>query len=83
MSRYDAASGQSRIDYYGGMVKTYQLKNYGQYGTSLKIAPVTTEEDLNVNQCLQVNGTNELSIQTQSVLPNLTGFECIGKLNFK
>lgn len=79
-NRYDRQSGQSRIDYYGGMVKTYQLKNFGQYGTSLKIAPVTTEDILNVNECLQVNGTEEMSIEVQSILPELTGFECIGNL---
>lgn len=69
---------QSRIDYYGGMVKTYQLGNSGEFGSSLKIAPVTTEEELNANTCLQVNGTNEFSIEPQSVLPSLEGFKRIG-----
>lgn len=77
--RFDAPSGESRIDYYGGMVKTYQLKSYGLYGTSLKLAPVTTEDELNVNECLQINGTEEMNIEIQSVLPDLTGFECIGE----
>lgn len=75
---YDSPSKQSRIDYYGGMVKTYQLGSTGQYGTSLKIAPVTTETELNAITCLQVNGSSDVSIEPQSVLPSLVGFECIG-----
>lgn len=75
--RYDAPNKKSRIDYYGDMVKTYQLADK-KYGTSLKIAPVTTEEALNIRTCLQVNGTNEDKIEPQSVLPSLINFECAG-----
>ncbi|KAK4885932.1 hypothetical protein RN001_002203 [Aquatica leii] len=75
---FDLASKQSRIDYYGGMVKTYQLRNNGAYGTSLKIAPVTTETELNSQTCLQVNGSREVTIEPQSVLPSLEGFTCVG-----
>lgn len=75
---YDAASKQSRIDYYGDMVKTYQLGSLGPYGASLKIAPITTENELNARTCLQVNGTDDYSIKPQSILPSLIGFECIG-----
>lgn len=75
---YDKPSGQSRIDYYGGMVKTYQLNHYGNYGTSLKVAPVTTDESLNKVTCLQVNGTAEYRIQPQTILPNCTDFQLAG-----
>lgn len=75
---YDAKNGQSRIDYYGGMVKTYQLSGVTKYGTSLKVAPITTEQELNSNKCLQVNGSVEAKIEPQSVLPSLVDFECIG-----
>lgn len=75
---YDLPSSRSRIDYYGGMVKTFQLTKSGQYGTSLKIAPVTTETELNSKTCLQVNGTVDIRIEPQSVLPNLDEFKCIG-----
>lgn len=61
------------------MVKTYQLRKPGSFGSSIKVAPVTTEEELNVNECLLVNGTRDLSIDIQSILPELTGFECIGQ----
>ncbi|KAF7277901.1 hypothetical protein GWI33_009153 [Rhynchophorus ferrugineus] len=74
---YDGPNNQSRIDYYGDMVKTYQLGKEG-YGTSLKIAPVTTEDVTNSITCLQVNGTSEERINSQTVLPDLTGFEYLG-----
>nr|BAF94153.1 26,29 kDa proteinase-like cysteine protease [Plautia stali] len=76
---YDATNGRSRIDYYNGMVKTYQISDKGKYGTSLKLAPMTTEDQLNVETCFKVDGTIEDKIQAQAILPDLTGFQCIGK----
>ncbi|XP_044264589.1 digestive cysteine proteinase 1 [Tribolium madens] len=76
---YDGSSKRSRIDYYGDMVKTYQLSSSGPYGTSLKIAPVTTETETNSRTCLQVNGTEDITIEPQSILPDLTNFECTGE----
>ncbi|XP_063905776.1 digestive cysteine proteinase 1 [Zophobas morio] len=76
---YDGPSKQSRIDYYGDMVKTYQLSTTGSYGTSLKIAPVTTEAEKNAKTCLQVNGTQDYHIKPQIILPDLTNFECTGE----
>lgn len=75
---YDEPTGRSRIDYYGGMVKTYQLKHDGEYGASLKIAPVTTADDLNKLTCLQVNGTSDYSIQPQAILPDCKDFTLAG-----
>lgn len=61
------------------MVKTYQLSKVGEYGTSLKIAPVTTEKVTNEDTCLQVNGSAILSIRPQSILPLLSEFKvCTG-----
>ncbi|XP_044742976.1 digestive cysteine proteinase 1 [Chrysoperla carnea] len=76
---YDGVSKASRIDYYGGMVKTYQLAKENDYGVSIKIAPITTEEQLNSITCLQVNGTGENPITPQNVLPDLRGFTCVGE----
>ncbi|XP_020293033.1 digestive cysteine proteinase 1 [Pseudomyrmex gracilis] len=76
---YDGNSGRSRIDYYGGMVETYQLSDRGLYGSSIKVAPVTTETFTNVNMCLEVNGTSDMKIQTQSIVPDTSGMECIGE----
>lgn len=76
---YDAKSGNSRIDYYGGMVKTYQLSGEGPYGTSIKVAPITTETDMNKQTCLQVNGTGEMKIRPQTIIPDTVGMECIGE----
>lgn len=77
---FDSNNGKSRIDYYGGMVKTYQLSAaaYRQYGTSIKLAPVTTEKELNKETCLQVNGTKNEEITIQTVLPDMTDFSYVG-----
>lgn len=57
------------------MVKTYQLSNAGENGISLKVAPITTETDLNKDTCLQVNGTNDSKIRPQTIIPDATGME--------
>jgi C1A family cysteine protease len=75
---YNGKAGSSRIDYYGGMVKTYQLSRMGSYGSSLKIAPVTTETQENVQTCLQVNGSLEMKIKPQSIIPDTFEFQCKG-----
>ncbi|XP_065226229.1 digestive cysteine proteinase 1 [Planococcus citri] len=76
---YDADNSVSRVDYYGGMVKTYQLTKQGSYGTMLKIAPITTEDETNAVTCLQVNGSAEIGvISPQNVLPDLKSYELIG-----
>lgn len=76
---FDGVTNRSRIDYYGGMVKTYQLRHTGPYGTSLKIAPVTTDEVPNKITCLQVNGTTDNTIDPQAILPDVRSFEWTGK----
>lgn len=57
------------------MVETYQLSDRGLYGSSIKVAPVTTETFTNVNMCLEVNGTSDMKIQTQSIVPDTSGME--------
>lgn len=75
---YDENNGRSRIDYYGGMVKTYQLTKKGNFGSSLKVAPVTTQQALNKVTCLEVNGTADNTIEVQSVLPMAKEFKLAG-----
>lgn len=77
---YDKLTNRSRIDYYGGTVKTYQLSHEGEYGASLKVAPVTTNEILNKVTCLQVNGTADNRIGPQSILPEVREFQLAGKI---
>lgn len=74
---YDKNTKRSRIDYYGGMVKTYQLANENRYGTSLKIAPVTTSSELNKETCLMVNGSAENVVEMQAILPDAKNFALI------
>jgi hypothetical protein len=39
----DMANKKSRVDYYGGMDKTFQRADMGQYGTMFKLVPETSE----------------------------------------
>lgn len=75
---FDKHTGRSRIDYYGGTVKTYQLSREGSYGTSLKVAPVTTDDVPNKITCLQVNGTQDQKVDPQSILPDCSNFTLVG-----
>lgn len=77
---YDKTNGRSRVDYYGGMVKTYQLTKQGDYGVSLKLAPVTTQNQMNKETCLQVNGSASYKIDVQGILPYVRDFQLLGKL---
>ncbi|KAK0180964.1 hypothetical protein PV327_003290 [Microctonus hyperodae] len=76
---YDGNAGSSRIDYYGGMVKTFQLRHDGLHGSSIKVAPITTQSVLNQDTCLKVEGDGEMVIQPQTILPDTHGMECIGE----
>lgn len=81
---YDAEVGKSRIDYYNGMDKTYQLPSEGgPYGTMLKIIPMTDEHVKNQINCFAVNGSQEAPVKIQSILPDLTGFSHIGEVEWK
>lgn len=57
------------------MVKTYQLGQKGSYGSSIKIAPITTEEVQNADTCLEVPGSAEQTIDPQTVLPDISHFQ--------
>ncbi|XP_034942712.1 digestive cysteine proteinase 1 [Chelonus insularis] len=76
---YDEEAGSSRIDYYGDMVKTFQLGSNGRYGSSIKIAPITTESETNKLTCLKVDGDGEMQVKPQSILPDTHEMECIGE----
>ncbi|CAI6376268.1 unnamed protein product [Macrosiphum euphorbiae] len=76
---YDSESNNSRIDYYNGIEKTYQLSNRGSFGSYLKTVPVTTETGTNTLKCLEVNGTDEFHILPQSTLPDLSDYRLISE----
>ena len=58
-----------------GQVCTYQLATQQPSGVSYKITPETTEEELNVMKCFQVNGTKDEPVSPQGTLPDLQGFQ--------
>lgn len=74
----DLEAGKSRIDYYGGMMKTYQFANEGPFGSAKKIAPLTTETVQNQNSCFGVYGDADEPVQPESVLPDISDFKLIG-----
>jgi len=72
---FDLPLKSSRIDYYHGQVSTYQLGAEQASGTSYKITPETTELELNVMKCFQVNGTKNETVRPQGSLPDTQGFQ--------
>ncbi|KAL5022008.1 hypothetical protein ScPMuIL_001163 [Solemya velum] len=68
---YDSINKRSRTDFYGGMVTTIQRADVN---IGYKIAPMTTYNVKNQKTCFQNNGTENVTIEIQSLLPNLTGF---------
>jgi len=73
---YDEDAGKSRIDYYDGLDKTFQLANENKL---VKIVPMTTETVWNQRNCFAASGTSAEPVQVQSILPDLTGFNLLGQ----
>lgn len=82
---YDMEQYASRIDYYDGMVSTVQLapSSTNDFGTGIKIAPLSDEHVQNVKTCFWMNGTSDAPVGIQSILPELTAFSFIGKASWK
>ncbi|KAL4629415.1 digestive cysteine proteinase 1-like [Arapaima gigas] len=79
---YDLQGARSRIDYYHGQVSTYQLGQEKPWGLSYKITPETTETEVNVMKCFQLNGTKQEPVVPQGAVPNVDGFQFIRKEYF-
>jgi len=76
----DLKNKKSRIDYYGGMVKTFQRGDIGDFGAMVKIVPMTNEVVTNQMNCFQINGSSpEEQVEPQSMLPSLDGFYHLGQ----
>lgn len=76
---FDGNAGNSRIDYYGGTAKTFQLSNWPtNKGSNVKIVPVTTEEELNKITCMKTEGSSPGDTTPQSILPDISNFTCLG-----
>ncbi len=76
---FDASNaGKARVDFYGGMDKTFQRGDVGPYGTAFKLVPMTDEHIRNQINCFVVNGSRDEPIRPLSVLPNLDEFVMIG-----
>jgi len=71
----DLDQKKSRIDYYGGMVKTFQR---GDLDTTAKIIPMTNEVVVNKIDCFKVDGNDLFRVEAQSILPDISEFELVG-----
>ena len=71
----DLAHGKSRIDYYGNTDRTYQRADIGEFGLMFKLVPMTNEEVTNQINCFEVKGSKDSPVTTQSILPNMEGFQ--------
>ena len=68
---FDEGSGNSRIDYYDGMDKTFQLTKNGEFGKMLKIVPMTDETVFNQINCFAVSGSETDPVQVKKTLQSL------------
>lgn len=73
---YDVDQSASRIDYYDGMETTIQLAptSSKDFGTGIKIAPMTDEVQTNVRTCFWINGTKENPVEIQRAIPDTSEF---------
>lgn len=74
----DLGSGRSRVDYYGGVVKTFQRADLGDFGAMVKVLPVTTEVVVNKISCFLVDGGADMPVTPQSILPDISDFQLVG-----
>ncbi|XP_013412168.1 digestive cysteine proteinase 2-like [Lingula anatina] len=74
---FDAAATKSKIEMYNGLTVSIMRGDVGPYGSSFKIAYMTTDTVMNKKSCFQVNGTSDSPVKSQSILPDLTGFQLI------
>ena len=66
-----------KVPLFLGLDKTFQRTDVKPYGASYRICPETTETQLNVMSCFEVNGTKDATVAIQTVLPDLTNFEVL------
>jgi len=75
----DLDQDKSRIDYYNGMVRTFQRGDLKSHGTSVKIIPMTNEVVVNKIDCFQVDGDEDNAVTAQTILPDISSFQLLGK----
>ena len=61
------------------MDETIQRADVKPYGASYRVCPETTETQLNVMSCFEVNGTKDAAVAIQTVLPDLTNFKVLAE----
>ncbi|XP_048582580.1 uncharacterized protein LOC5516093 [Nematostella vectensis] len=81
---YSGLHGMSRIDYYGGMDRTYQRGDLGKYGYACKIVPEFSERTgRTFKGCLHRRGNSNFQIKAQSIIPSPKFFKFKGHEDFR
>ncbi|RNA25462.1 digestive cysteine ase 1 [Brachionus plicatilis] len=82
---YDIVQSASRIDYNGDMETTIQLAptSSKDYGTGIKISPMTDEVQTNVCTCFWLNRTKDAPVEMQRAIPDTSDFTFIGAATWK
>jgi C1A family cysteine protease len=72
----NANNTQSRVDYYDGVMATYQLQHPAEFGVMRKVIWTTVGSvDQPTRGCFEVNGTKEGPVSAQSVIPDVSVFK--------
>jgi hypothetical protein len=75
---FDGTHNRSRIDYYGDLVQTIQRPDLNEGGVSFKFAYMVDQKGDAQRVCFQVNGSQQVPVSSQPLLPDLTPFKKIG-----
>lgn len=77
---FDGQNNRSRIDYYADLMQTVQRADIqeNETGISYKLAYMVDTAGEAQKVCFQVNGSAEVPVDAQSVLPDLSPFSNIG-----
>jgi len=81
MAYFDPKMNRSRMDFYGNIVQTFTRGDVGKYGSTYKLAYMTTGTNAtsyNVRGCFKTDGDVNTTVSPQSVLPDLTNFKQMG-----
>ncbi|XP_043245653.1 digestive cysteine proteinase 2-like [Amphibalanus amphitrite] len=78
----DLKADNSRLDYYNGVMKTYQMGGKDG-GSSFKIMPVTVDGKVyNKMMCFKTPGSVEAPMHAQPMVPNVANFSFVRREKF-
>ncbi|CAG2110740.1 unnamed protein product [Medioppia subpectinata] len=75
---FDGSNNRSRVDYYGDLVQTIQRADLSDGGVNYKFAYMVDPKGNAQKVCFRINGTKEVPVTSQPLLPDLTAFKKSG-----